>query len=377
MSDHIFTRCTACNVRVERCLSPDNHRAQRKHVHCCDFLLGGVPPKGRRIRKQFKPGISKEEVKKFVYGMITDYERGTFIPTDKGKTPFKEIIERYDTEHIQEHSRHPNGSIKYYLKELKDRLGGLSIGTLTLDLLEKARSKFKEDTESGNANVNRCFAVLKTIMRRATEWGYIQTNPAQFLKALPIKEPIPRFLTVEEIARLRAQIKDQRLNDYVTVLLHTGIRPIDIKSLTWGQVDMQNHILHVTTHKGRQPHNYSVPIDAELWTLVQRRFKETKGAGLVFDTSNLRKLAEQAIKDSKINEGRKPEEQFTIYGLKHCYASHLLMNGASIFDVAKLLGHTDTLMVVKHYGFLTQEHLRAAQARVNLTPSLEPRFEIL
>lgn len=371
----VYAYCKACNVKEDRCLLPDSHRAQNHVVWCVDFLLGGK--NGTRIRKRMKPGVTKKDAEKFEHIMIADYERGTFIPQDKGKIPFKEIIERYDKEHIQERSRHPNGSVKYYLKELKDRLGGLPIGTLSLDLLESTRSKFKEDTDSGNANVNRCFAVCKTIMKRAVEWGYLQKNPAQFLKSLPIKEPIPRFLTVEEIARLRAQIKDQRLNDYVTVLLHTGIRPIDLKSMTWGQVDMQNRVLHVTTHKGRQPHNYSVPIDDALWILIQRRFKETKGVGLVFDTSNLRKLAEQAIKDSKINEGRKPEEQFTIYGLKHCYASHLLMNGASIFDVAKLLGHTDTTMVIRHYGHLTQEHLRSVQSKINLTPSLQQQFEVI
>ncbi len=92
------------------------------------------------------------------------------------------------------------------------------------------------------------------------------------------------------------------------------------------------------------------------------------GIGKVLDTSNLRKLSELAINRSGINQGRSKEELFTIYGLKHCYASHLLMNGATIFDVAKLLGHTDTAMIVRHYGHLTQEHLRSVQAKINLTP---------
>lgn len=375
MSDHIFTRCTACNVRVERCLSPDNHRAQRKHVHCCDFLLGGVPPKGQRIRKQFKAGITKEEVKKYVYGMITDYERGTFIPKDKSKTLLSDVLDKYLNEYALEQNRNTVAA-KHYIKVFKELFGGAWIGSLTLEQLETARSEYKEETGRTNASVNRAFAILKAVLNKAMQWGYIQRNPAQFLKPLPIKETVPRFLSIEELARLRAHIQDQRLKDFTTALLHTAIRPVDIKSLTWSQVDRENRCIHITTHKGRKPHNYSVPIDDTLWIVIQRRFKETNGLGPVFDTSNIRKLAEQAIKDSKINEDRSYGERFTIYGLKHTFISHLLMSGQDIGTVSELVG-VSVSTLQKHYAHLTMEHLRKVQSKINLTPALTPDLKII
>jgi len=58
----------------------------------------------------------------------------------------------------------------------------------------------------------------------------------------------------------------------------------------------------------------------------------------------------------------------TFHGLRHTFASHLIMAGASLSDVAALLGHTSTRMVELHYGHLSQRHIRRVAAE------LTPRF---
>lgn len=370
----VFDYCKACKSRAEKCLVPGSHRAQNRIVWCCDFLLGGAS--GTRIRKQFKPGVTKREAEKYEHLTIADFERGQFIPQDKSKTLLSEVLEKYLQEHVLEKTRSVYSST-HYVKVFKELLGSYPVGVLTLQHLEDARSKFKDKTGRSNASVNRAIAILKAALNWAVKHGYIQRSPADHLTRLSFKETKPRFLSVEEIARFRAHVKDGRLHDYVVALLHTGIRPIDIKALTWGQVDLPQRVIHVTTHKGREPHTYSVPIDDELIVVLERRYELTKGAGSVFDTSNIRTLADEAIKASGINEGRESAERFTIYGLKHCYASHLLMNGATLFDVATLLGHTDTKMILKHYGFLTQNHLRSVQSKINLTPPTQRKFEVI
>jgi integrase len=59
------------------------------------------------------------------------------------------------------------------------------------------------------------------------------------------------------------------------------------------------------------------------------------------------------------------------HALRHTYASHAVMAGAPPLVVAKNLGHTDTRMVEKHYGHLSQsyiaEAIRAAAPRFGST----------
>ncbi len=241
----VYDRCTACLVRSDKCLLPDSHRAQNRHVWCVDFLLGGA--KGKRM----KPGVTKKEAEKYEHITIADFERGLLMPQDKGKATLSDVLDRYFTEYAGEQNRNQVAT-KHYMKVFKGLLGGVQVGTLTLEHLEETRTEYKNSTERSNASVNRAFAILKAALNYAVARGYIKQNPAQYLKHLPVRETIPRFLTLEEISRLRNTITDRRLDDYVSLLLHTGIRPIDLKSLTWAQVDLQNRIVHITTYKGRQ-----------------------------------------------------------------------------------------------------------------------------
>lgn len=371
----VYDKCKACQSRVESCLLPDSHRAQNKHVWCCDFLLGGKH--GTRIRKQFKPGVTKKEVEKYEHITIADFERGTFIPQDKSKILLADVLDKYYTEHIQENSRHPNGSVRYYIKELKKLMGNIGIGSIKLSHLQEARSKFKEETGSSNANVNRCFSVLSTVFNRAVEWEYLPKNPAQFLRPLPTAETAPRFLTMDELAKLWVEFrKDQRVEDYANALAHSGIRPINIKEMSWSQINFQTWSWTYTTYKGRKPRTLTAPIDKELQPTIMRRFKETNGQGKVFDTRFSHQTVERMIKDSGVNEGKEERERFTIYGLKHCYISHLIMAGVDIATVSELTG-VSIPTLKKHYLRLTQDHLRVAQAKANLTPKAGVELKIV
>jgi integrase len=48
----------------------------------------------------------------------------------------------------------------------------------------------------------------------------------------------------------------------------------------------------------------------------------------------------------------------SFHGLRHCYASLAVQSGMALIALAKNLGHTDTRMVEKHYGHLSDAYLR-------------------
>ena len=55
---------------------------------------------------------------------------------------------------------------------------------------------------------------------------------------------------------------------------------------------------------------------------------------------------------------------FRFHDLRHSYASYLAMNGASLLEIAELLGHK-TLAMVKRYAHLTETHTRSVVERMN------------
>ncbi len=358
----VYKWCTQCG---RQCAQENSHRALGLIKYRADFMLGGRH--GKRKRELF---ATKKDALDFEQITQADYKRGTFLP-DKSSLTFSDLADKYYKEHCLQENRKPELSTFYRIEFAKGLFKRQVASTITREQIRKLRPELKDSEEWSNATVNRFIGgVLKPIFNKGIEWELIDKNPCEHLQRLKEEDPIPRFLTTDEIKTLYKFIKEPVLEDYANIILHSGARPVSIKECSFdtGDVDLTNRTIWFTTYKGNRKYRYAHPMDEVLYSIVLNRYLKTGSKGNVFDTTNIRKLAEEAIKESKINDGKSENQHFTIYGLKHCYASHLLMSGASIFDVQKLLGHTDTKMVIKHYGHLTQEHLRNVQSRVNLTP---------
>ena len=55
---------------------------------------------------------------------------------------------------------------------------------------------------------------------------------------------------------------------------------------------------------------------------------------------------------------------FRFHDLRHSTASYLAMNGASMLDIAAVLGHK-TLQMVKRYSHLSEDHTKSVVERMN------------
>ena len=57
-------------------------------------------------------------------------------------------------------------------------------------------------------------------------------------------------------------------------------------------------------------------------------------------------------------------EDFNFHDLRHSAASYLAMNGASLAEIAEVLGHK-TLQMVKRYAHLSEAHTTSVVASMN------------
>ncbi len=55
---------------------------------------------------------------------------------------------------------------------------------------------------------------------------------------------------------------------------------------------------------------------------------------------------------------------FRFHDLRHTAASYLAMSGATLSEIAEILGHK-TLAMVKRYAHLTEQHTSGVVARMN------------
>jgi integrase len=195
---------------------------------------------------------------------------------------------------------------------------------------------------------NRYRALLSSVYSYGMMAGKVQSNPVA--KVSNSKEPPHRvrFLSADEEAAIRVAILklDKDLEPVLDLALSTGIRRGEQYALRWEHVDLGNSVLTVTGKTGRR----FVPINETARTALLRLHRTSNGSEYVCQ-GRYSRWFERAIKATSV-------PNFKWHDLRHTFASRLVMQGASVYEVQVLLGHK-TAAMTERYAHLSPEHLRS------------------
>ena len=85
--------------------------------------------------------------------------------------------------------------------------------------------------------------------------------------------------------------------------------------------------------------------------------KDENSKQVIYQPIDIRTAWESVLTKAKI-------EDFRFHDLRHSTASYLAMNGASLVEIAAVLGHKD-LQMVKRYAHLTEAHTHGVVASMS------------
>jgi integrase len=253
--------------------------------------------------------------------------------------------------------------------------GAYALSDLTPALVSEARDKLAAGSTSrgdrrAHGTVNRYLAALSHACTVAVrEWAWLDSNPLRKVRKLTEPRGRVRFLDEGELARLLAAAREStNANIYPVVLLAvaSGMRQGEILGLRWQDVDLENGrvVLHETKNGERRvvplvgaarealkAHGQVRRIDTDLvFPGIRRKDGTTKRC-------DIRNAWLAVTKQAAI-------EDFRFHDLRHTTASYLAMNGATLSDIAAVLGHK-TLAMVKRYAHLSEAHTAGVVERMN------------
>ncbi|MFN7097960.1 MAG: tyrosine-type recombinase/integrase, partial [Gammaproteobacteria bacterium] len=252
-----------------------------------------------------------------------------------------------------------------------DKLGAYSLADLSTPLIAQAREELAQGVTSKNlprapSTVNRYLAALSHVFTIASkEWGWIEQNP--LLKVTKLKEPRGRvrFLSDDERSRLLVVCKTSEspyLYIVVVLALSTGARRMEVLGLKWKDIDLNRGI--ITLHETKNGERRILPLVGHAMELIKEHAKVRHiNTDLVFpglslkNPIDIRSPWETALKKAEITD-------FRFHDLRHSAASYLAMNGASLAEIAEVLGHK-TLQMVKRYAHLSEAHTSRVVAKMN------------
>lgn len=213
------------------------------------------------------------------------------------------------------------------------------------------------------ATVNRNLVSLRAVLALAVRVGALTEHPLRTMRALPVAQGTPRYLSRPEYDRLLAALATAplRLRSLVTVALETGCRQGELFGLAWDSVRMDERVLVFLGTNTKAKRTRYVPLSpAAVAVLKEWRPKDAKGyvwPGRKGNrTDNIRKAWATLLKRAGL-------ESFQFKDLRSSAASHMVMNGVPLLAVSRVLGHTTTRITELHYAGLAPGSLHEAVTR--------------
>lgn len=249
----------------------------------------------------------------------------------------------------------------------------------------------------GTYAIKRAQKLLRQILQRAAEDGYIDRNPADVVRHPKVPKAMARRgISIAQIERLRRGARTERDRALISTLAYAGLRPGELQALRWRDIGEQTILVEKSADddgriKGTKTDAHRtvklldyLAADLKAWREAAGRpgpmelvFPAAGGAPFTsVDWGNWRSrswtaawqaAAAQAARDAGAEPGTPealkaaeaalvaPANRVTPYELRHSFASMLLASGMQAHSVAKQLGHKPE-MTVKTYGHVIDEY---------------------
>ena len=246
----------------------------------------------------------------------------------------------------------------------------------------------------------RHFNVMHHMMKKAaTIWTKdtgIDRNPADHVEVKRPDDQRDRYLSEDELRRLKVALDEKiyrkgtndfnktfcRLRMIVLIAVTTGMRMSEIFGLKWSDVMYNEGLLAVRAKLKGGKMRY-VPMPPELADELRRYMPQPANNVLYIAGNNHEQIFPP--KDGAKGERQRVEgsfedlleradiQDFRFHDLRHTFASWYMMNGGDLYELAKILGHSNIKMT-ERYAKLAKQHIaRTSGTARELWKILEPQ----
>jgi integrase len=202
--------------------------------------------------------------------------------------------------------------------------------------------------------------ILRSVLKKAVKENIIARDPCETVQRLAQPETDLVYLSAGEVQRLADAKIDDRNGEIRRAFLfacHTGLRVCDLETLAWGQIETSPMQIAKRQVKTKVP--VYIPLSETAKRLIGDRL-ERKPEDRVFDLPRgHRRQSYHVLK--RWREAAGVTKNIGWHTARRTFATLALENGADIYTVAKLLGHTSISQVAK-YAKVTDRLRREAVA---------------
>jgi integrase len=331
--------------------------------------LKGYPPETATFKRL-------TDAKRWVQKTEAAIREGKYFKTSEARNrTLEELIDRYKKDRLPLRGRDKE-TVGPQLDWWRSKLGKYCLFDITPVMIADHRDKLltepmrKKGEEKehmlSKGTVIRYLASLSVCFTYAErDLGWIESNPVKAVNKPKASRGRERFLTAEEREKLLVECKDSTssaLYPVVVIAIRTGARLSEITGLRWKDVDLKRKVMRLEETKNGEKR--AVPLVEPVCEVFRELMKVQRiDTDLIFAREDglasidLRKTFARTATRAGLTG-------FRFHDLRHTAASYLAMDGASLLDIANILGHK-TLSMVKRYSHFTDQHTASVLERMN------------
>ncbi len=332
--------------------------------------IKGHPPQHASFKRE-------TDVKRWIQSTESAIREGRhFKTTEAKKHTLGELIDRYIRDVLPTKKKSEQKQTAQ-LTWWKQKIGYHLLSEVTPSMIAEQRDQLlreitqRKKTRNPATVVGYMAALSHAFSIAVKEWGWIEDSPIRKVTKPKESRGRVRFLDDEERSKLLATCKESAspyLYIIVMLALSTGMRQAEILNLKWSDVDLNfepdKGQGRVILHETKNGEIRQVAIAGLALQLLKNLYTSRRlDTQLLFPGKYpkkpivIRSVWENAVKRAGISN-------LVFHDLRHTCASYLAMNGASLAEIAEVLGHK-TIAMVKRYAHLSRSHTANVVSRMN------------
>lgn len=204
---------------------------------------------------------------------------------------------------------------------------------------------------------------LRIVLSWAGKRNRLSSVP--YIDMPPKPQPRDRWLTREEVGRLKNSATAEHIRLFIILAIATGGRKEALLSLKWDQVDFVRGIIHLDDQKA--PHKRKGRASVPMNRTILAALHEARKAAL---SDNVIEWNGQPVKSVKRSLAKTAEKaglkDVTAHVFRHSAAIWMVSDGIPMAMVAQYLGHSDDRITQRVYARFAPSHMQTAADALNL-----------
>jgi len=278
----------------------------------------------------------------------------------KSVLTFAEFFHEHYYPYIQSRKRSANKDESMFRVRLNDAFGKKRLNQISRRDVVSLHSRLLEVDGLSPASCDHHLKLMRRMFNLAVEWEMLEKNVLNRIALFKADNQVENYLDEEQLRRLLHVLhtdKNRMTCNVLLFLLSTGARLNEAISAKYSQIDKINRVWVIPSKNSKSKRVRSIPLNQSALDVLAQL--GTEDHEYLFMSNRSDTHLKEIHTGWKTLREKAGLPHLRIHDLRHSFASMLVNNGRTLYEVQQILGHS-VPSVTQRYSHLSVKTLLSA-----------------